>query len=236
MKISHEKHEALKNASHARWNKTNQNNAQIQSDSTQNMQLTQLEGFDISGNEPITQNPNTQINKQEVHLELSQAFSPNLPQASPHANEFEDAVRVVYSTLCIGSTYTEQHEFLLLMNEKTVSEHAFYQAEEKVKQAIEDLLTRKLLLFQYEVIDLRISLNIQFVPCFDGAYSHARNSAECVVDVIHPEMRKIFALSVLDKQDSKRKDSDYTDSSKAMEITLLKDLLLEFKDFDLFSG
>ena len=73
---------------------------------------------------------------------------PNKPEPKPEEDEFHNALRVVYSTLCIGSTYAEQHEFLLLMNQASVSEHAFYDAEERVKTAIRNLLTKKLHLLQ----------------------------------------------------------------------------------------
>ena len=81
-----------------------------------------------------------------------------------------------------------------------------------------------------------IRRSLKFVACFDGAYSHRRNANECIVDIIHPQDKKIFAYCIIEKSSGLRTSSDYHESSKSMEVTCLRVLLREFKKYDIFSG
>ena len=113
------------------------------------------------------------------------------------SSEFKNAIQFIYATLCTGLTYSQTEEFSLLMNQSIVSEKAFYSAQSKIMVAISDLLTPKVAAYQTEVINARISCNKKFVACFDGAYSHARNTTECIVDIMHPEQKKILLFALL---------------------------------------
>ena len=113
---------------------------------------------------------------------------------------FHNVLRVAFATLCTGSTYHTIKEFLNLMDVSTISKTSFYDASETVKNAVESLLHEKLVHFQTEIINERVENGVQFTACFDGAFSHARNAPECVVDIIHPEKKKSFAVCIIEKR------------------------------------
>ena len=140
-----------------------------------------------------------------------------------------------YATLVTGLSFTPIQEYNLIMGIDFMPEKDFYTYQQIIQEAINSLIQCKLGAFQSKVIQERKN-GKKFVACFDGAYSHPRNANECIMDIIHPVHRKIFAYAVAEKSSLKNKDVQYSDSSKALEVTALKALLLEWKDYDLFSG
>ena len=98
-----------------------------------------------------------------------------------------------------------------------------------IEQETERLLDEWLMNYQKEVINI----GKKFVACFDSAYSHRRNAGECI---IHPGDKKIFAYCIIEKTNGARKDVDYYESSKSLEVTCLRKILREFKQYNIFDG
>ena len=159
-------------------------------------------------------------------------------KTEPFPREIEQMfnIRFAYATFVAGLTYSQTEEFTDLLGWKAPSGYHFYHFQPLIMEKVEELLMDKLIIEQTIIINQRILTGEKFVPSFDGAYSHKRNAAECIMDMIHQTRKKIFALCIIEKRNAKRKDSDYADSSKSLEVTALKKLILDWKDFDLFDG
>lgn len=97
---------------------------------------------------------------------------------------------------------------------------------------VDHLLKKRIIAYQKEVLRRKK----KFVACFDGGYSHRRNASECIVEIIHPEDKKIFAYCITAKANGHRKDAYYKDSSKSLEIIALRKLLDDWGTKNIFSG
>ena len=137
-----------------------------------------------------------------------------------------------FSVLVTGGTFTTLSDFCTYMNFEYPKEDAFYKCQKKIAASIDKLLNKKMQKYQKEVI----GRGKPFIACFDGGYSHRRNASECVMEIIHPEDKKIFAYCVTAKANGHRKDAEYTDSSKSLEIIALRKLLEEWCPKNVFCG
>ena len=143
-----------------------------------------------------------------------------------------DALKFTFAVLVTGSSYGQACEFGLILGHDPPSQDLFYAKQKILEKAVNDLLREKLTRFQNEVIEK----GQKFIACFDGAFSHPRNSNECVVDIVHPVYKKIFAYAIIEKKSQKNQKVDYEDSSKALEITAVKALMQHWEKYHIFSG
>ena len=174
-------------------------------------------------------------NQQTIELSNSD-LSHSITEEEVQVAEFNDPIHVAFATLCCGLTFANIQEFLALMGHTTISSTSFFEAQKRLSVEIEKLLQKKLASLQERIIIDKRQNGTKFTPCFDGAYSHPRKADECVVDIIHPDMRNIFDFCINEKKDGKHLNSDYNDSSKSMEITGLKSLFMKWIPYYLFNG
>ena len=143
-----------------------------------------------------------------------------------------DALRFAFAVLVTGSSYSQSSEFEMILGHDPPKEDVFYHKQKVIEAAVAELLQEKLSNYQNQVI----KEGKKFVACFDGAFSHPRNANSCIVDIIHPKHRKIFAFAIIEKQTSKNRVVDFNESTKSLEITDLKDMLMQWKKYDIFEG
>lgn len=131
-------------------------------------------------------------------------------------------LKIYLACLLTGISVTSAVHFLLHMGIATVSTAAVFAVAPVVSHAIisytiEELENEKKQVQQCAVLSM------------DGSYGTRRNSTVCVIELIDNKTNKIVDYEVVHKN-NKRRNSEYTGSSKGMEVYGAKKLIERWKN------